>query len=83
MTDDDFDSALKKFAAERDSVLTEIQVTSGQATQITKPMRIRPKTQRFALEDMQTAQKSGIGSVRRRLSTMNPLSRSGTSRRGE
>lgn len=83
MNDADFSAALKRFAADRDSVVAEIQFTSGQVPQPNKPVRVRPKTQRFALEDMQTSQKSGIGSVRRRLSTMNPLTRSGTSRRCE
>ena len=82
LSEDDFNAALKKFAADRDSVVAEIQVTSKEkSTPTPKPVKPRPKTQRFNLEEIQASQKSGIGSVRRRLSTINPLTRSSTSRR--
>ena len=83
MNEADFNAALKKFAADRDSVIAEIQFTSGQVAQPNKPVKVRPRTQRFTVEDMQTSQKNSIGSVRRRISTMNPLTRTGTSRRCE
>lgn len=83
LTEEDFDEALKKFAADRDSVVAEIQFSAGQVAQPSKPAPVnrRPKTQRFTNEDLFSSPKSGMGSVKRRLSTMNPLSRSGTSRR--
>lgn len=84
-SEEDFDQALKKFAADRDSVIAEIQFTAGQLPQPSKPAPVtrRPKTQRFTNDDLLSSPKSGMGSVKRRLSTMNPLSRSGTSRRGK
>ena len=76
-----FDEALRKFAADRDSVLAEIQFSAGQVAQPTKPPpRPRPRTQRIVNDEAQF-NKSPIGSVRRRLSTMNPLSRQSTARR--
>ncbi|KAI9717722.1 MAG: hypothetical protein M1828_007125 [Chrysothrix sp. TS-e1954] len=74
-TEADFDDALKKFAADRDSMVAELQFAAGQVSQPNKPApRPRPKTVRITGED----NKSGIGGVRRRISTMNPLSRSNT-----
>lgn len=79
-----FDEALRKFAADRDSVLAEIQFSAGQVAQPSKPPpRPRPKTQRIVTPEEGQLQKSPMGSVRRRLSTMNPLSRSSTSRRSK
>ena len=79
----DFDEALKKFAADRDSVLNEISFSAGQVSQPNKPApRPKPKTQRIVNEDSQVS-RSSIGTVKRRLSTMNPLSRQSTVRRGE
>lgn len=76
-----FDEALRKFVADRDSVLQEIRFSAGQIAQPSKPApRPKPKTQRIVNEETQL-NKSPIGSVRRRLSTMNPLSRPSTSRR--
>ncbi|KAL9084769.1 MAG: hypothetical protein Q9159_005054 [Coniocarpon cinnabarinum] len=82
MSDDDFNAALKRFAADRDSILAEIQVTATERTsQPPKASKPRPRTQRLRLDEMQASQKSGIGSVRRRLSTMNSLTRQNTTRR--
>ncbi|KAI9671866.1 MAG: hypothetical protein M1831_003394 [Alyxoria varia] len=79
----DFDEALKKFAADRDSVLNEISFSAGQTSQPNKPApRPKPKTQRIINEDSQVS-RSSIGTVKRRLSTMNPLSKQSTVRRGE
>ncbi len=76
----DFDQALRKFATERDSFLEEIRVSAGQVAQPTKP-RPRPRTQRITNNDEYRADKNGGGAVRRRLSLMNPLSRSATTSR--
>ena len=73
LTEQDFEHALRKFAAERDSFLEEIQFSAGQVPQQTKP-RPRPKTQRIVSEDMSNL-RSGVGSIRRRLSTMSSMKR--------
>ena len=65
-TETDFDNALKKFAAQRDSFLVDLDLTAG-AIVPNRP-RPRPKTQRITSEDT-VGTRSGIGSIRRRLST--------------
>lgn len=68
MTDVDFESALKKFASQRDSFLADMDLTAGAIVPSrTKP---RPKTQRINNEDV-PGTRSGIGSIRRRISTRN------------
>lgn len=70
----DFDEALRRFAADRDSILDEIQFSAGQIAQPDRPApRPRPKAQRIV-----SSEQLEKGSIRRRLSTMNPLSRSNT-----
>lgn len=68
MTEADFESALKKFASQRDSFLADLDLTAGAIVpNRTKP---RPKTQRITTEDA-PGTRSGIGSIRRRISTRN------------
>ena len=61
----DFERALRKFAAERDSFLNDLTLSAGAV--ITSQPKIRPKTQRIVNEDSQGL-KSGVGSIRRRIS---------------
>lgn len=78
LSDEDFEQALKKFASERDTFLEEIQVQAG-AVVPPKPTKPRPKTMRISQPDetsspapgARTGLGSGIGSIRRRISTMN------------
>ena len=78
ITEADFDQALRRFAADRDSVLAELQFAAGQVAQPNKPApRQRPKTVRIT-GDEGRGDKTGMGGVRRRISTMNPLSRQNT-----
>ncbi|KAF1849936.1 dDENN domain-containing protein [Cucurbitaria berberidis CBS 394.84] len=74
LSDFDFDVALRKFASERDSFLEEIQFTSGvpQPNRPT-PTRPRPRPQRVSQtinDDGLGNLRSGVGSIRRRISTM-------------
>ncbi|KAB2578976.1 DENN domain containing protein [Lasiodiplodia theobromae] len=68
LSDFDFDQALRKFAAERETFLEEIQFSAGTLKQEDRP-RPRPKTQRIVSEDASTLG-AGIGSIRRRISTI-------------
>ena len=69
----DFDTALRRFAAERDTFLEEIQFSAGVVPQANKP-RPRPKAQRIVAEDSPNV-RSGVGSIRRKLSTMSSMKR--------
>jgi hypothetical protein len=74
MSDVDFDTALRKFANERETFLEEIHFSAGTLSQMPKPKRSR--TQRiFGGGDEGNIIKSSVGSIRRRLSTMNSLKR--------
>jgi hypothetical protein len=73
LSDADFDDALKKFASERDTFLEEIHFSAGTLPELSKP-KARPKTQKIVSEDVGVV-RSGVGSIRRRLSTMNSLKR--------
>jgi hypothetical protein len=67
----DFENALRKFASERDSFLEEIQFTAGVAQQNRPARPSRPKPQRIQPHDEGGGNlRSGVGSIRRRLSTM-------------
>lgn len=72
LSDVDFENALRKFASERDTFLEEIQFTAGIAKQNrptpTKP-RVRPQRVQQTEENGGNL-RSGVGSIRRRLSTM-------------
>lgn len=70
----DFDRALRKFASERDSFLSDLTLSAG-AVVPNRP-KPRPKTQRIVNEEA-AGLKSGGGSLRRRVSfrDMNSLKR--------
>jgi hypothetical protein len=71
----DFDKALRKFVSERDSFIEEIQFNAGTLPQLTRP-KVRSKTQRINGDENQAGSLiSGVGSIRRRLSTMSSLKR--------
>jgi hypothetical protein len=72
MTEADFDTALRKFASERETFLEEIHFSAGTLPQIQKPKK--SKTLRI-LSDEANIIRSGVGSIRRKLSTMNSLKR--------
>lgn len=65
LSDVDFEKALRKFASERDSFLSDLSLSAG-AVVPNRP-KPRPKTQRITNEDT-AGLKSGVGSVRRRIS---------------
>ncbi|KAF2399058.1 DENN-domain-containing protein [Trichodelitschia bisporula] len=73
LSEADFDKALRKFAAERDTFIEEIQFSAGVVPQPPKP-KARAKAQKIVAEDV-GGMRSAVGSVRRRLSTMNSLKR--------
>jgi len=71
----DFDKALRKFVSERDSFIEEIQFNAGTLPQMRGP-KVRPKTQRIMADENQAGSLiSGVGSIRKRLSTMSSLKR--------
>jgi hypothetical protein len=73
LSEQDFENALRKFASERDNFLEEIQFTAGVAQQNRPtPTRPRPRPQRVqqAGNDEAGNLRSGVGSIRRRISTM-------------
>ena len=74
LNDVDFDKALRKFASERDSFLSDLTLSPG--TAVPNRPRARPKTQRITNEDA-AGLKSGVGSIRRRISfrDMNSMKR--------
>lgn len=65
LNDVDFEKALRKFATERDSFLSDLTLSAG-AVVPNRP-KPRPKTQRITKEDG-AGLKSGVGSIRRRIS---------------
>ena len=65
LNDADFEHALKKFAIQRDSFLSDLTLSAG-AVVPNRP-KPRPKTQRIVNEDI-AGLKSGVGSIRRRIS---------------
>lgn len=79
LSDDAFEEALKKFASERDSFLEDIHVAAGAVIRETpaKSRVQRPKTVRVTQDEnsLGGGLKSGVGSLRRRLSTMNSTKR--------
>lgn len=76
--DFDFDSALFKFANERESFLTDLSLSAGAITPNTRP-RSRVRTQKIVSEDAPSPGgnllRSGIGSVRRSFRDMNSMKR--------
>lgn len=91
LSDDAFEDALKKFASERDSFLDDINISAGVVPTPTS-RRPRPKTVRItqdeaAMTNGQGGLRGSVGSLRRRLSTMNstkkqfsPMSRATSTR---
>lgn len=76
LNDVDFDKALRKFASERDSFLSDLSLSAGAV--VPSRLKPRPKTQRIVGEDVGGAGlKSGVGSIRRRISfrDMNSMKR--------
>lgn len=71
----DFDNALRKFALERDSFLSDLSLSAGAV--VPSRLKPRPKTQRIVGEDVGVGLKSGVGSIRRRISfrDMNSMKR--------
>ena len=65
LNDVDFEKALRKFASERDSFLSDLTLSAG-AVVPNRP-KPRPKTQRIVKEDT-PGPKPGVGSIRRRIS---------------
>ena len=74
LNDVDFEEALRKFALDRESFVEEIQFTAGTLQQTSKP-RPRPKTLRITSMEDSGGLKGGVGSLRRRLSTMSSMKR--------
>ncbi|EGD91483.1 hypothetical protein H112_01288 [Trichophyton rubrum D6] len=65
LSEADFDDALRKFASERDSFLTDLTLSAG-AVVPNRP-KPRPRTQKIVAEDVNSL-KSSIGTVRRHMS---------------
>ena len=70
-TESDFEHAIKKFSAQRESFLLDLDLTAG-AVVPSRP-KPRPKTQRIVNEEV-PGTRPGIGSIRRRLSSRNMAS---------
>lgn len=70
-----FDNALRKFAAERESFLEEIHFSAGTLPPLTKPKKPKSKAHVIKGSEDLGGIKSGVGSIRRKLSTMNSLGR--------
>ena len=80
LNDTDFENALKKFASQRDSFLSDLTLSAG-AVVPNRP-KARPKTQKIVNEDG-GGLKSGVGSIRRRISfrDMNSMKRQSSVKR--
>ena len=80
LNDYDFENALKKFASQRDSFLSDLTLSAG-AVLPNRP-KPRPKTQKIVNEDT-AGLKSGVGSIRRRMSfrDMNSMKRQSSIKR--
>lgn len=74
LSDEDFDAALKKFANERDTFLEEIHFSAGTLPELNSKPKRSAKTQKIVNEDG-GGLRSSVGSLRRRISTMNSLKR--------
>lgn len=74
LSDADFEQALRKFASERETFLEEIQFSTEVTPQQSRPPKPRLKPQRIVNEDVGNL-RSGVGSIRRRISTMSSLKR--------
>ena len=65
LSEADFEKALRKFASERDSFLTDLTLSAGAV--VPNPPKPRPRTQKIVADDS-TIPKSGVGSLRRKIS---------------
>ena len=65
LSEADFEKALRKFASERDSFLSDLTLSAG-AVVPNRP-KPRPRTQKI-VADESTISKSGVGSLRRKIS---------------
>ena len=65
LNDTDFENALKKFATQRESFLADLTLSAGAV--VSNRPKPRPKTQKIVNDDDQRL-KSGVGSLRRRIS---------------
>ncbi|MCJ1388774.1 hypothetical protein MMC18_001624 [Xylographa bjoerkii] len=65
LSEADFEKALRKFASERDSFLSDLNLTAG-AVVPNRP-KPRPRTQKI-VTDESAVSKSGVGSLRRKIS---------------
>lgn len=65
LNDADFEDALKKFASQRDTFLSDLTLSAG-AVLPNRP-KPRPRTQKIVTEE-ESRIKSGVGSIRRRIS---------------
>lgn len=76
LSDVDFDRALRKFASERESFLTDLTLSAAAVVVPNRP-KARPKTQRIVNNEDVGGLKSGAGSIRRRISfrDMNSMKR--------
>jgi len=72
LSDADFETALRKFAAERESFLEEIHFSAGALPAMSRPRK--SKAQKVISEESGVVRGS-VGSLRRRLSNMNSLKR--------
>lgn len=80
LNDEDFEQALRNFANERDSFLEDIHISAGTVLPQSKPTKPRPKTVRISANPEETGAqqgglRNGVGSLRRKLSTMNSMRR--------
>ncbi|KAF2101053.1 dDENN domain-containing protein [Rhizodiscina lignyota] len=76
LNDVEFESALRKFASERDSFLEEINFSAGVVAQPPKrPSKSRPKAQRIVSDEGPAPLQSRVGTLKRRISTMSSLKR--------
>jgi hypothetical protein len=80
LNDVDFEKALRKFASERDSFLSDLTLSAG-AVVPNRP-KPRPKTQKIVKEDA-AGLKSGVGSIRRRISFRDMKRQSSVARQRE
>ena len=76
----DFDRALRKFASERDSFLADLTLSAGAI--VKSQPKSRPRTQKIISDDGSNL-KSGLGSIRRRISyrEMNSIKRQSSNAR--
>ncbi|PNS19437.1 DENN domain-containing protein [Sphaceloma murrayae] len=74
LSEEDFEQALRKFATERESFLDEVHLAAGTVTNQPRPVKARPKTIRVMSDDSSNGApglRGGVGSLRRKISTMN------------